>query len=434
MPQPNHLIDLCEQERFEEIAACWKAAKDKESYSIEEFRAIMKAHYRLKRYEECLNVYKSYHKQYHHGSDQLHDLDPWLGWSLYHAKLKYCKFTKEEVQSLKKLLDFIFEHSKDGDRSPRWIVTHIFANAVDAGKLPPTLNHTTTLEYLNQITPDLLSDTPQRNTNPNIHAQTLPSDRESYYSLKTRLLLQFKEYEACIACCDQALRTLRPFHSNNDSWFLYRKAKCLCQLNRTDEARAHVEQILKSGFRHWCVLQQMFIFEAEAGNTGNALRYAGECALSDPEHRMRVSFYESLSDYLEQQNETESAMLLRRLVLLIRTENNWRTKNHYAQWPFTEEIAAMDTQTVLRRLNPVWREWRDKDKEFLTGAVVRLLPEGKSGFIRADNGSEYYFSARDLHGRHREPQVGMRVRFSLMDRIDKRKGIIKPNAVDITVM
>ena len=149
---------------------------------------------------------------------------------------------------------------------------------------------------------------------------------------------------------------------------------------------------------------------------------------------MRVKFYENFATFLGSQGMFMEAELHRQLVVLIRKENDWPLKERHKAWEIPEELAAMDKQTVLKELNSFWRKWKDKDKVYFTGTVRKLLGEGKSGFIESDDGKSYYFNARDFQRRNTVPQEGMRVRFTLTDRMDKSKGVVKPNATDIIMI
>lgn len=432
MPQPYQLKNLFDQGQYEQVVSFWTMPDEVEQFSQWDFRDCMNSFYKLKRYQECLDVYRACSKRY----PEFRMLDDKMGWSVYHAKVKNFDFQQGDTAALLKQIDYVFEHSADSRYSPRWVLAKFVADAVKNGKFGGERDYALAVHYLDMVNPENLSTEEQTMTDNSGKIRNLASNRESWFSHKTNLLLKLQDYEACMACCDRAFEALRGvrLHSNNDSWFRYRKAKCLQALNRADEAKAYVEQILKGGFSHWCLLQLMFEFEAEAGNDAKALSYAGACSLSDPEHKMRVGFYEELADYLARSGDAELPVLLRKLVLLLRAENEWKEKSYYSEWQFPADVAAMDKQAVLSRLNPIWREWRDKDKVFLTGTIDRLLAEGKSGFIIADNGSSYYFNARDMHGKTREPGVGMKVRFTLVDKLDKSKGVVKPNAVEISLL
>ncbi len=429
MPQPYQLKNLCNQKKYEEVAAFWNLAEEREQFSQWDYYYCMNAFYTLKRYEDCLEVYRACSKKF----PDFHNLDDKMCWSLYHTRIKNFDFEKGNIKVLLDQIDYIFSHSSSSQYSPRWRLVKLIYDAIEQGKLGGEHDYSLALNYLDQVDPNSLGTDETKIADSSGHTRVLASDRESWYSIRTKALLKVKNYDECMACCDHGLQAITRFHSNNDSWFRYRKAKCLRALNRSQEAKGYVEQILRTGFSHWCLLQLMFEFETEAGNDAKALAYAGACSLSDPEHKMRVSFYEELADYLIGKGETESPMLLRRLVLLLRAENEWKEKTYHTEWQFSDEIAGMDKPDVLSRLNHVWREWRDKDKVFYTGTIGKLLAEGKSGFIYADNGSSYYFNVRDIQSRNREVQTGVKVRFTLADKLDRSKGVVKPNAVEITI-
>ena len=84
----------------------------------------------------------------------------------------------------------------------------------------------------------------------------------------------------------------------------------------------------------------------------------------------------------------------------------------------------MDKAEILKTLKPLWKEWRSAAKSYLTGVVIRVLPEGGSGFIQDEQGG---------HGKQK-PIVDQRVRFTLVDKLDRKKNEVKKNAVDISII
>lgn len=99
---------------------------------------------------------------------------------------------------------------------------------------------------------------------------------------------------------------------------------------------------------------------------------------------------------------------------------------------YPEDVWSLDKKDVIRELLPFWRQEKERGIEFYEGVIDRILPNGKSGFIRSDNGSSYYFNVRDFTKRVNELQEGARVRYTLEERLDKSKNIMKPNAVQIS--
>lgn len=68
---------------------------------------------------------------------------------------------------------------------------------------------------------------------------------------------------------------------------------------------------------------------------------------------------------------------------------------------------------------------------WLTGSVCSILPNHNSGFVRGDNGRDYYFNVRDFtHWVTLSP--GLRVRFRLEERMDHRRGCLRETAVSLT--
>lgn len=430
MPEPYQLKNMYNLGQYEQVAAFRNDPDEVRRFSEWDFFYCANSLYKLGRYQECRDLCRVCSEKY----PDFRMLDDKVCWCIYQTEIKNFDFRQDNIQTLLNRADYIFEHSGDSRFSPRWWTAKFIAKANEDDLLHVENGYALVSRYLEKVNPDTLDTAERVSVDESGKSRRLASDRESWYSKQSKALLKINAYDACIACCDRGLKALTGFHSNNDSWMRYRKAKCMQALGKPDEAEKYVVEILKSGFSHWCLLQLMFEFEAEKGNHEKALTYAGACCLSDEEHKMRVGFYEDLADHLAESGETELAMLLRRLVLLLRAENEWRERNYQGEWRFTDEINAMDKQAVLDRLNPVWREWRDKDKVYLTGKICKLLAEGKSGFIEADNGGSYYFNARDMKGRTREPRDGMRVRFTLTEKMDKSKGIVKQNAVEITVL
>ena len=430
MPDAYKLKNFFEQGKYEQIAEIWNDADEVERFSRWDFLYCMKSLYELKRYSDCLEVYRKCHKKY----PDFSNLDGKMCWAVYHVKVKDFDFSQGDKQALLKQIDYVFKHSEDGRCSPRWFMAKFVAKAIDDGQLGAERDYNLALHYLDKVNPDTLSDKERRMPDASGKNRCLSSDRESWFSYKTKFLLKQKEYEACIDCCDRALQSIDRFHSNNDCWFVYRKAKCLQAVNRPEDAKALIEGILEKRFKHWYLFQLMFEFEAAAGNESQALKYAGECALSDFEHKMRVSFYEDLASYLEAQENIEISMLLRKLVLLLRAENQWKERSHHTQWQLSDEIAVLDKQAALKRLNPIWHQWRDKDKVFLSGTINKIFSDGKSGFIFADNGGSYYFNVRDFRSKKHKIYLNMRVRFTLEERLDKSKNEMKLNAVEINAL
>jgi hypothetical protein len=67
------------------------------------------------------------------------------------------------------------------------------------------------------------------------------------------------------------------------------------------------------------------------------------------------------------------------------------------------------------------------------GIIVNILPNGKAGFIKGDNGS-YYFQVQSILKDKYKLKRDMKVSFTLIDSFDKRKNTPTKEAVDVVFL
>ena len=339
-----------------------------------------------------------------------------------------------DSSKLLKQVDYILTHSSDGTFSAKGKAALFVVDAAEEGKLALENASELIIRYLDAVNPSTLGREEFEYKDQQGNRRVKAPDREIWYAARAKALLKLQRYGECMACCDEALRELRGFHYSNDSWLRYRKAKCLLALGKPDDAKRCISEAQARGAHHWCLSQVLFEIERNGGEHQAALALGAECALADPSHEMRVSFYEDFADYLEQSGLTHEAALHRRLVILIRQENNWGLKQKHLGWTNLDDVSAMDKAEILKTLKPLWKEWRSAAKSYLTGVVIRVLPEGGSGFIQDEQGGQYYFNAKDYTHGKQKPIVDQRVRFTLVDKLDRKKNEVKMNAVDISII
>ena len=414
---------------YQEIISFWENEEERKQFSEWDYVYVMNTFYAQKNYDQCLEVYRAFHRAFAE-SDKLDDK---MAWSCYHSKIKDFDFKEGDRNKLKQQAEYIIDHSSQSVYSPKWFMVKYMLDHYKNGDFGQIVSDQDVLRYIDAVDPEGLSTRCDKITAQNGREIELASDMENWYKERSKLLLSVGEYEQCVECCDKALSRLSLFHNNNDSWFRYRKAKSLFALDYPDEARKYVKEIQARGLNHWCLLQLLYEMDKSEDQLDNALMHAGMCALSDPSHEMRVRFYEDYADYLESKGYTEEAALHRHLVILLRNENEWALREKHLAWSIPGEIVSLDKQETLRRLKKFWIYWRDKNQTWLFGTVTKLLAEGKSGFITDGQGKGYYFNSRDFENGRKHPEEGMKVRFSIVDKLDKSKGVVKPNAVNITL-
>ena len=421
---------LYDEKKFNELSELWNNKDDRLQFNDWDYLYVIKAFYDQKDYERCLEVYKAFHQKFP-DSDKLDDK---MAWSLYHTRVKTFDFKSGNKNQLIRQAEYIIEHSSQSIYSPKWRVVKYMLDHIKKGDFIQILSDKDALKYLDMIDPDTLSTNCERVLTSDGKAEEKASDMETWYADRTKYLLQAGEYEQCIDTCNKALARFSVFHYNNDGWIKYRKAKALFAQGKPTDAVGIVKDILAHGLNHWCLFQLLYEIDISTSNHNDALLHAAMCALSDSSHEMRVSFYSDYADYLAMNGCSDEAALHRHLVLLIRTEKEWSLREKHQSWTIPDEIKSLNKQETIQKLKNYWYKCRDKNVCWLNGKIVRLLPEGKSGFIEAEDGKSYYFNSRDIRNLKSIPEIGMKARFTLMDKLDKRKGVIKPNAVQILIL
>lgn len=382
--------------------------------------------YKLKRYSEYLELYKEFHAKFPE-SDLLNDN---MGWSLYYLHIRNFDYENGDRRRFLKQIDYILEHCTDSQYSPKNRVVTVVTDAIFKGRLSANPDYELGNKYLSMIDP-LTLDLTEHENNVEGKIRKSASDREKWYNRKTKALVELKRYEECLSCIEDAFENIDHFHNNCDQWLNYRKAQSLFGLGDIDGAEKTINSILIH-FEHWCFYENLFDIAALRGDRDAAIRFGSLCSVFDWEHEHRVSFYVKYAEYLRQNGFPREAAMLYKLVELIREENNWKEIRLPDDFSYPENVRAMNKSEVLKELNSFWRKERERGIDFFEGKIERILPNGKHGFIRDDNGKSYHFNARDFTSKVRELQEGKRVRYTLAERFDKSKNQTSLNAVQIS--
>lgn len=425
----NEIKLLYQEENYKKICSIWdEKRKDVDSIPGNDFVYYMNSLYKQKRFQDCLALYKIYHRLYP-DSDFLDDK---MGWSLYHVYLKNHDFEHGDNRRYLQQVDFILQHHTDSPYSPLNFIVLAVVKMILKGKLssPPDYQRANT--YLDLIDPDQLSDTSQT-FNANGKSRQAASDKENWYSYKIRVLYQLKAYRDCADYCDKALANIRHFCNHGDVWIRRWQIESLMQLGELEEAEVSLQVVLQGHFKHWFFYQLAFEVMMKKGDIDKALAYAGECALCDHSHDMRVRFYAQLVPVFYKQKDERAAMLHRQLVNILRQENEWPPYNWKMNWDVSPDIEAMKKKEILQELTAFWKQLRDKNKVFLTGTVKKILPSGQDGFVTSAAGQDYYFRMNDVENGRKHIQEGCHVRFTTCMRMNRKKQKKEENAIEITV-
>ena len=391
-----------------------------------DFVYIMNGLYKKNRYADCLSLFKVCHRIF----PECTRLNDKMGWCVYHLYLKNFDSENGDTEDFFKKVDYVLANVADGQYSPVFRIVNLAVKNILNNRTTDENSYSRANKYLNYVNPENLNRVESsffvdgRNV-------SLASDYEWWFSTKSKCLLKLQAYEDCIKICDEGLNTITNFHSNNNSWFKYRKATCFFKLGLNADAKKVAADIIKNNFNHWCIYDLLYDISVAEKNVSDALKYAGGCSLADKSHEMRVSFYARFAEFLNAQGMNEQAMLHARLSQLIRQERNWSSTTEFS-FGIGAEILNLNKNEILQRLKPFWEKNRDIGKVFVAGIVSRLLPSGRDGFVKStDTGEEYYFNFRDARCDPNRLSVGKKVKFVIGERLDRRHNVIKKNAVEL---
>lgn len=348
---PFQTKDLYNQGQYDALSALWENVDERAQFGEWDYTYVMNAFYRQKQYDKCLEVYKGFHKRFP-ASDRLNDK---MGWSLYQTQIKNFDFFHGDRNRFTLQVEYILDHCAMGMYSPVFLVIRTAVNAILDGKMGPEFDLRRGLKYLDKVRPDQLSAAPAEPYTVRDRTVVPGSDRETWYAMKTKLLLKLREYESCLALCDEALQSGLEMHNQNEYWFIYRKVKSMQGLGRGDEGIMYVDQVIRQGMKHWCFYQVLFEIYRDSGRDRDAMRSACACALSDNAHTIRMGFYTDFADWLEGRGDQEHAAMLRHLVILIRESQGWNLQAVHMSWIIPPEIRELDIIAVLEKLTAFWR-------------------------------------------------------------------------------
>ena len=344
-----------------------------------------------------------------------------FSWILYN---KYIK-NNEDVDEIVEATELITELKKQEDQSKEMKYP-----------CPYTLSVIKVLEYLNKnndfedvlmwaemINPNYLSAKAS-----DFNGRKYPSPKEKYYSQVTKALLKLDEIDRCYELSKEALELEE---LTEDIWFKWRLAKCANELGEYDEAIGYLKEIMARK-PDWYIKSEIANSYYFNGDFDNALSYAIDAALTPAPSESKVNVYSLIADLVEDEYP-EEALQHRYLEYSIRLNKEWNIED-----TLTEKIkeAGLDTENteywkIEKELKPFWNSFKYKDQELKYGIISKILPHGKSGFIQGEDGVSYYFNKFDFEGSEDDFSKMTSVSFYTEDRLDKKKGIMKPNAVNI---
>lgn len=203
------------------------------------------------------------------------------------------------------------------------------------------------LYWLGKLNPEFLSETQGKSGD-----KVYPSEREEYYSLKSKALLECGEFEQCLEVSIKALKSLDDFALNGDAWHKFRMAKSLRNLNQPQEALEYLEEVVKV-FDYWYVFKEFAEDYCMLEDSENALQYAKKAILANGPVKMKVNVY-YLAFRLLKKTDFDLAFKHAELFLAIKLENGTDVPEDIEELDIDED--NLDIETLEAEIRMHWSD------------------------------------------------------------------------------
>jgi len=269
------------------------------------------------------------------------------------------------------------------------------------------------LEWADKLDPAQLSKEAGRGVDQTGKPVAYASDREKWYADRCKAFFELGRFQECLDLSQQALAEFTTFHHDNDIWFRWRIALSKAELGDKETAIAELQAILARK-KDWFIQHKVAQLLHELGRTEDALKYAVDAALNPGDLEYKWELFTLMGTILEAQSKPDDARKHVLLAAKLRQEHGWKIPQPLQALiqAFSIDMATSTSAAALHEeLKGYWKSLKLAEMPQLAGEIKNLIADGKSGFIRGDNGQDYYFKKRSFQGSWKRLGPGLRVKF-----------------------
>lgn len=415
---------LRKQQKYEEAVALYRVLWQEHREQCDEWDGWGYAHSlrKLGRSQEALDICREAYPL-KPDFDYLRNL---YAWCIYDLEIKRddAQIEQNEGRFLK-AANAILQLVEPGQYSP---YARTVLRVVDYYRKRPSYPAARVLEWCDRIQPEQLSKAPGHGPDGKGRTIEYASDREKWYACRCKALFDIGQFEECIRFGEQALNAFSNFHHDNDVWFKWRIALSRAELGDKETAIAELQGLL-SRKKDWFIYHRIAQYLFELGQVGKALDHALDAALAPGDLEYKWELFLLVGSILKAQSNLEVAEKHVLLAAKVRQELDWKMPAELSEavqglgTDVSSEISAKDLYRDLRRH---WQSLKVADMPEGRGEIKNLLSHGKAGFIRGDDGEDYYFKTSSFQGPRHLLEPGQRVGFHIEENPD-------PNKRDIAV-
>ena len=149
------------------------------------------------------------------------------------------------------------------------------------------------------------------------------SDKEKWYSEKSKALFELKNFQECYDISEEALHVIDSFHNNNNLWFARRIALSKKELGNINEAINDLTLIYKKK-KDWFIQKEIAELYFEINNIDNAFKNAISAINNKGKLEFKIGLMFLIGKILKINNKQDLAYQHFLLVKKIREENQWK--------------------------------------------------------------------------------------------------------------
>lgn len=384
-------------------------------------------------YAQCLSKIKDYaealkicREVYPMDKDFAH-LKNLYAWSIFYTEIKVDTISNEAV--FFKAGKGIINLTNQEDKYSPYIAT--IYKIVEYLTKKSSYNPVPIIEWTNKLNPDYLDSKPFSFVDAEGRNRTVASKKESYFSWRIKALFKLEKYAACKEICKLALESFTNFHYNNDVWFKQKMALSDAKLGNISNAIEQLTEILTLK-KDWFIYRDIADLLLQTDRPKEALAYSISGAFAYGNDDKKIKLYSLMADILLVLNKKEEAKKHLSFMWVIRNDENWNITNEFQQKLSNHQVDTENLpngHVLKRELTQIWNDLKYANQTKLEGKILKILPNGRAGFVQLLNIESYYFQTNEFKGKRHLLKRGTRVEFYLEDSFDAVKKQASKKAV-----
>ena len=245
------------------------------------------------------------------------------------------------------------------------------------------------IPWLDNIDPELLDEKPYRS-----YGRIQKTRKEMYYHFASKAYLADFQFERCIEVCEEALDVLTRFHHESETWFHWRIASSLKQLNRLKESLPHYLEVIK--VKHdWYMYRDIAEVYCLLGKPYDALDYLCPAVLAEGSHSAKMGLYYLCYRVLKTFN-MEMALKHAQFYSLLLMEKGYTAPYEIQQLGI--DVDCLDKDELGSEITALWVQYKYKDQKRQHGKVIKYFQDMKFASVRTVDGERAFFHMCDFDG------------------------------------